>query len=522
MAEIRFNQAYFDGLLEYLNTCSMDAAIGEYNRLISAPEGDDWLMSELGKQDLFFLMARLLRRQDIAHPWLYARCREVEQAPDDHVDLWAREHYKSTIITFGLTIQDVLRDPEVTASIFSHTRPIAKGFLRQIKQEFETNDDLKALYPGVLWQNPKAESPKWSEDEGIVVRRQGNPKEATVEAWGLIDGQPTSKHFRLCVYDDVVTRESVTTPDMITKTTEALELSYALGAEGGARRFIGTRYHYNDTYRTVMERGTAKPRVYPATANGQVGGKGVLIDDKKLAEKRRDMGPYTYGCQMMQNPKADETQGFKREWIRHYRNMEPAGLNKYILVDAAHSKKKGSDYTAMWVVGLGPDENYYILDIIRDRLSLPQRASRLIDLHKKWRPLQVRYERYGLMADIEHVQSEQEKINYRFPIKEVAGQVAKHDRIKRLVPMFEQGRVWLPASLHLTNYEGETRDMVRDFIEEEYAAFPVGLHDDMLDSLARIAEPDKDDPELKLKWPAKMRARAPQIGVHEQSVAGVM
>jgi hypothetical protein len=37
---------------------------------------------------------------------------------------------------------------------------------------------------------------------------------------------------------------------------------------------------------------------------------------------------------------------------------------------------------------------------------------------------------------------------------------------------------------------------VQDFLEEEYAAFPVGIHDDMLDSLARIAEPD-----LPLSWP---------------------
>jgi hypothetical protein len=36
----------------------------------------------------------------------------------------------------------------------------------------------------VLWADPVKESPKWSEDEGIVVKRKGNPKEATVEAWG--------------------------------------------------------------------------------------------------------------------------------------------------------------------------------------------------------------------------------------------------------------------------------------------------------------------------------------------------
>ena len=103
------------------------------------------------------------------------------------------------------------------------------------------------MFPVFFWDNPHRDAPKWSEDDGIVLKRAGNPKESTIEAWGLVDGQPTSKHYRLMVYDDVVTKDSVTTPDMIRKVTEAWEASLNLSVEDGAVRYIGTRWHFADT-----------------------------------------------------------------------------------------------------------------------------------------------------------------------------------------------------------------------------------------------------------------------------------
>ena len=89
----------------------------------------------LCQADLFYLLVCACKRVDMLNDFAFARCREVEAAPDGYLDLWAREHYKSTIITFGKTIQDILCDPETTFGIFSHTRPIAKAFLRQIMRE---------------------------------------------------------------------------------------------------------------------------------------------------------------------------------------------------------------------------------------------------------------------------------------------------------------------------------------------------------------------------------------------------
>ncbi len=249
----------------------------------TAPEGTPSHLIEarrwLGRNDLFFLLTVLLHRPDINHDWLFDRCREVQESPNGHLDLWAREHYKSTIITFGLSIQDILAahgdDPEpryngreVTIGIFSHTKPIAKDFLKQIKSELETNEELQALYPDVLHSEPKTQAKQWSLDGGITVKRKTNPKEATVEAWGLVDGQPTGKHFYILNYDDVVTKGSVNTPDQIKKTTEAWELSDNLGTEGGWQRYIGTRYHLFDTYSEMIDRDVVSVRVLPCTFDG--------------------------------------------------------------------------------------------------------------------------------------------------------------------------------------------------------------------------------------------------------------
>ena len=440
--------------------------------------------------DLFYLLLAGMGRVDMNHDFLYARCREVQACPDGYLDLWAREHYKSTIITVGATIQDILNDPEVTVGIFSHTRPIAKAFLRQIKREFEGNKLLQEMFPHI--RPPEGKDYRmWSEDGGLIVERNGNPKEATVEAWGLVDGQPTGKHFSLLIYDDVVTRESVTTPEQIKKTTEAWELSLNLGAHGGRRRMIGTRYHHFDTWQAILERGAARPRIYTATVDGTAEGAPVFLAPEALAEKRRDQGPYTFSAQMLQNPTADNAQGFDMAWFRTLPGAaDPRGMNVYILVDPAGAKKKDSDYTAMWVVGLNHDGCYYVLDGVHDRLNLTERARALFALHRKHRPLAVGYEHYGIQADIEHLRYVMDQENYRFEIRALAGAMPKNDRIRRLVPVFEQGRMYFPHQIIKKRQDNTAHDLVDVFKRLEYQPFPVAEHDDMLDCLSRILDPD--------------------------------
>lgn len=466
-----------------------------YNYALKAArkKGDDELrevMRQLCRRDLFYLLVYVCGRDDMDNNWLYSRCREVQSNPDGHLDLWAREHYKSTIITYGKTIQDILINPEITVGIFSFNRPTAKSFLRQIKREFENNDVLKMSFPDVLYDNPARQSSKWSEDDGIIVKRSLNPKEATVEAWGLVDSQPTGKHYKLMVYDDVVTRESVTNPDMIAKVTETWELSRNLTSDGGKTRYVGTRYHYADTYQTIIDRQAARIRIYPGTIDGTETGKPVLWSKERLEEKRREMGVYVFACQILQNPLPEAQQKFKKDWLMFWGAQHYKGMNIYVFVDPANGKKKKSDYTTMFVVGLGADENFYIISMLRDRINLKERTNALFNIVRNYRPKMVYYEEYGLQSDIQHIQDRQDRENYRFHIEPIGGQTSKHDRIMRLEPLFESRRVYLPDSCIKVNCEGEQEDLTKVFINDEYLSFPYMAHDDMLDCLARIVDPN--------------------------------
>ena len=471
--------------------------------------GDPNVLRTLCKEDLFFLLAHACRRPDIDRPWLYDRCREVEANPDGHLDLWFREGYKSTIITFGKTIQDILNNPDITIGIFSHTRPIAKGFLDQIKRELESNTMLKDLFPEIFYKEPQKESPSWSLDGGIIVKRKANPKEKTIEAWGLVDGQPTSKHFSLLIYDDVVTIESVTTPEQIKKVTDAWALSLNLGAKGGVKRYVGTRYHFNDTYKTILERKAAFVRKHPATDDGTMTGKSVFLEAKDLMDKRREMGPYIFSAQMLLDPVADRAMGFKQEWLNYYHQTQDDiknkwTLNKYLLVDPASKKKKSSDYTVMAVIGLAMDNNYYLIDAVRDRMNLTERTNKVFEFVRKHNPMNVGYEEYGLQSDIEHIKFVMEQEHYRFKITPLGGKLSKEDRIRRLVPVFEQARFWLPGQLLFRDCEKTPRDFTKEFVDDEFLAFPVSTHDDMLDCVSRIVDSD-----LQARFPERLSDSRP-------------
>ena len=416
----------------------------------------------LACNDRYYLLTGLLLRQDMLHPWLFSRCREVEAEPDGYIDLWARGHGKTSIITVAGTIQQVVCDPEITIAIFSATKPLAQEILGQIKNEFETNEHLKEVFSDVLYGNPRMKGEdgrpaKWSLQRGITVKRKGKPKEATIEAHGLIDGQPTGRHFDRHHYDDIVTQDYLQ-ESQLKKTAERFEMADNLGTRHGvAKQIVGTRYHFADVYGQTMERKSAKPRIHPATEDGTLNGQLVLLDPKNWERIKRDQGSKTVAAQMLLNPVAGSEATFRASWLTTY-ELLPKMMNVYVLVDPSKGKGPRSDRTAIAVIGIDQGGNKYLIDGYCHRMKLSERWHCIKTMKAKWeahpgvKMVRIGYEQYGMVDDISVMKEMMWTERNYFEIVELrtpeTGGHSKRDRIERLEPDIRSGRFLLPCVVH--------------------------------------------------------------------------
>jgi hypothetical protein len=126
----------------------------------------------------------------------------------------------------------------------------------------------------------------------------------------------------------------------------------------------------------------------------------------------------------------------------------------------------------------------------------------LFDLVQKWRPLRVGYEEYGMQADIAHIQDAQHRANVDFRIVPLGGKMSKIDRIRRLIPLFEQGKFILPRTRWRTLADKTSVELIDALVEGELMAFPVSGHDDIMDAISRVLDED-----LKVKAPVPDAAR---------------
>lgn len=498
------------------------------------------LERKLCREDLYYLLVYALGL-DIMYcsetetevnfrPWLFNRCREVQADPDFHVDIWARGHFKSTIITLGKTIQDILINPEIAICIYSYNASTAKSFVGQIKSNLE-NSKIKEIFPDIIPDstdtgkyigedpdgNEIRKKAKWSGQE-FTVKRKTNRKEPTVSGYGLVNAQPTGKHFDLLVYDDVVTPDSVRTNEMNTYTFSQWQMSLnTASGEATKIRVIGTRYHLRDAYFRMLnpmydEKGVEGGsrftlRKYPCMD----GTEPVLYTKEYIDDKRMSMMGYVFASQMMCEPQESSGFRFLEEWIPARMRQEDIRKNKdrynfYIIVDPANTKKRSSDFTSMIVIATTSKKEYIIADIIYDKMIPSERRDKLFELVSAWTNSKAKpavfYESNSMSADFYMINDMQREKRFFFqitaattkprirPDSRIGGEPLKMQRIMALEPIFRMGRVIFCESTFHTNWEGNSVNTTQYVIDNEYMTFPYCDHDDFLDALSRIADLD--------------------------------
>lgn len=427
------------------------------------------------------------------HPWLFKRNREFQREPYGYLDLEPRYHFKTSEKTQSHTIWEWFDDPELRQMLVTYklTRQASPIFL-QIMKELENNPLLPALFPDVFYRDPRKESPQWTES-AIVVRREGNPHEPSAWIAGITTGA-TSSHPDIRRWDDIVTEETVRSKEEIERTTAAWQDFAGTVSDETFDCYTGTHWAVNDSYRTILDMGAIKLRrrdLYEAD------GETPVLRSREWCNKVRiDMGPYRFACQMRNSPVGAGQQSFDVTWLR-YDELDPEERAKkcrvYLFAETA-TAKKGSDYTVIWVLGLGrgvPFGTYYVLDVYRDRAGLVTFGEELFKRVEKWSPEYVFLEQVGAMRDHDYLKLLMQQKGTTFRILEIDEKTKKEDNILRLVPLFEAGRIVMPRSI-IGRTEGRPVNLIESFRNDEYVEWTPtsgSTHDDMLDLLSKIAAP---------------------------------
>jgi predicted phage terminase large subunit-like protein len=176
----------------------------------------------------------------------------------------------------------------------------------------------------------------------------------------------------------------------------------------------------------------------------------------------------------MQQPTSDTSAIVSRKHWRIWGGEEPPRC-EYIIQswDTAFETKTTSDYSACttWGVFYNEEENdapqIILLDAFKDRMAFPELKQVALKHYKEWEPDACLVEKKAAGAPLI-----QELRNMGIPVSEFSPSRGndKMVRLNAVADLFTSGKVWAP----------DTR-WAREVIEE-IASFPVGEHDDFVDT----------------------------------------
>lgn len=430
--------------------------------------------------------------------------------------LMPRDHQKSALAAYYVAWR-ITRNPAIRVLYVSATSTLAIKQLKFIR-DILTSEVYRKYWPEMVNQD-EGKREKWTESEIAVdhpKRKEERIRDATVFTAGLTT-VITGLHCDITVLDDIIIEDNAYTPEGRTRVANQVSYLASIAGTEGEQLVVGTRYHPKDEYNSMMEtnvelfseRGELIEE-YPlyelferqVESNGDgtgeylwprvkgSNGKWYGFNQEVLAKKRsqyRDKSKYR--AQYYNQPNSEEDSVIKRTDFQYYepkylhqadgkwyyRNNK---LNVFAAIDFAYSLSKKADYTAIVVVGIDGNNNYYVLDIVRFKTNLiSEYYKEILRLHIKWGFRKIRCE----ITAGQRVIVEDLKINY---IKKNGLALAidehlptqkhgsKEERIEAILqPRYANQQIW--------HFSGGSCEL----LEEELLQVRPS-HDDIKDSLA--------------------------------------
>lgn len=347
-----------------------------------------------------------------------------DEAKSHQLVLLPRDHGKSHCVIIRAAWR-IVKDPAVRILLISSTANLAYKQLKALK-DILTSDIVRFYWPELVnFDEGKRE--KWTEAEISIdhpIRKAENVRDPTVFTAGLTTSI-TGLHCDVIILDDVVVKENAYTNEGRVKTQEQYSLLASIGGADVEEWAVGTRYHPKDLYNDllIMKVDTYDENEDDATGTYELyevlqrqvenrgdgtgeflwprqlrrDGKPFGFDRETLAKKRAQyLDKVQYRAQYYNDPNDPDGGGIPKECFQYYEKShlsrsngywycKQRRLNVFAAIDFAYSTKTRSDFTAIVVIGVDADRNYYILEIDRFKAGkINEYFSHLLALHQKW------------------------------------------------------------------------------------------------------------------------------------------
>lgn len=337
--------------------------------------------------------------------------------------LLPRDHMKSALAAY-LAVWLLTNDPTLRILYISSTSNLATKQLKFIK-DILVSDTYRLYWPEMVNQE-ETKREKWTEREISIdhpKRREESIREPSIFTAGLTTNI-VGLHCDIAILDDVVVVGNAYTEEGREKVKE--QYGYLSSIEGvNAREIVvGTRYHPLDLYSTLIEMVTEEydadgsvintkelfevfERPVESAGDGtgeflwpraqRSDGKWFGFNAQVLADKRsKYINRIHFKAQYYNDPQDVDSSPIQRSLFQYYNQnflfkkdyhwyYQHSRLNIAAAVDFAYSAGKRADSTAIVVVGVDGENNYYILEIDRfktDKIS--EYFQHILSLYQRW------------------------------------------------------------------------------------------------------------------------------------------